>query len=249
MIEPGEIVADDVHKTFRLYHQSSVKNALLHLARGEPLFERRPVLKGVSFKISRGERVGLVGHNGAGKSTLFRLLSRILRPDNGRIEVGGRVSPLIQLTAGLVPDLSGEENIRLNASVLGLTRREIEERFAAIVDFAELDDFLETPVRYYSTGMQARLGFAVAVHAAADVLLIDEALSVGDVAFQQRCLERMSELTDAGVTVVFVSHDYALVEQFCERVILLDHGRVLADGPTKEVLAKKSAEARATNAP
>lgn len=236
MTTPGEIIVDDVVKTFRLYRQRSVKHMLMHLARFEPLFERRPVLRGVSFRIAPGERVGLLGQNGAGKSTVFRLLSRILKPDSGRIEVGGRVSPLIQLVAGLVPDLSGEENIRLNAAVLGLSRKQIGERFDAIVEFAELADFLDTPVRYYSTGMQARLGFSVAVHANADVLLIDEALSVGDQRFQQRCLDRMEELASAGVTVVFVSHELEAVQSFCTRCVWLEGGRVHRDGPVAEVL-------------
>jgi ABC-type polysaccharide/polyol phosphate transport system ATPase subunit len=234
--KPGEILLEDVHKTFRLYHQTTVKSTILHLARGERIFERRPILKGVGLKVGAGERVGLIGRNGAGKSTLFRLMSRILRPDRGTLEVGGRVSPLIQLTAGLVPDLTGAENIRLNAAVLGLGRRVIEERFDDVVRFSELQEFIDTPVRYYSSGMKARLGFAVAVHADADVLLIDEALSVGDQSFQRRCIDRMKDLTETGATVVFVSHNFSLVGQFCDRVVWLDDGKVRADGPAGDVL-------------
>ncbi len=226
----GTLVLDDVHKSFPYYHARSVKSSLVRLARREPLVERRQVLRGVSFKVEPGERVGLVGRNGAGKSTLFRLISRILRADRGRVETHGRVSPLIDLTAGLVPDLTGGENLVLNAAVLGLTRQQIRQRFDEIVGFAELSDFVDTPVRYYSTGMRARLGFSIAVHVDADILLIDEALSVGDAAFQTRCIERMRDITANGATVLFVSHDMGLVHGFCQRTIQIDEGVVTNDG-------------------
>jgi ABC-2 type transport system ATP-binding protein len=236
----GEIVVDDVHKSFRAYHSRSVKEVLIRVARREPLTERRPVLRGVGFRVSPGERLGIVGRNGAGKSTLFRLLSGIYRPERGRISVGGRISPLIEITSGLVLDLTGRENILLNAVVLGLTRAEVRRRFDDIVGFAGLEEFVDTPVRYYSSGMQARLGFSVVAHVDADVVLIDEVLAVGDVDFQERCVDRMRQLNDRGATIVFVSHDHAQLTALCPRLVMLDGGRVVADGPTSEVLSTMS---------
>lgn len=233
----GTVILEDVHKAFRIYQGHSAKETFIRAWKRQPLSTRRDVLKGVSFRVDPGERVGVVGRNGAGKSTLFRLISGIMRPDRGRVIRSGRVSPLIELTAGLVPDLSGAENLRLNAAVLGLTRREIARRFDAIVRFAELESFVHTPVRYYSSGMQARLGFSVATHVDGSVVLIDEALSVGDVAFQRECIRRMRAIADGGATVVFVSHDVELVRSFCTRVIWLEGGVVRADGEPDEVLA------------
>lgn len=238
MAAPGEIVVDDVHKSFRAYHSRSFKELAIRLARGEPLTERRPVLQGVSLRVSPGERVGITGRNGAGKSTLFRLLSGIYRPEQGRIDVGGRIAPLIEITSGLVLDLTGRENIFLNLVVLGLTRTEARRRFDAIVGFAGLEDFVDTPVRYYSSGMQARLGFSVVSHVDAEILLIDEVLAVGDKDFQERCLARMEMLHRAGSTIVFVSHDWAQLESVCSRVIRIEGGRVVADGSPREVLVR-----------
>lgn len=233
---PGTVVFDDVHKSFRTYHAETLKSSLVRMARRQRVVERRQVLKGASFRVEPGERVGIVGRNGAGKSTIFRLISRITRPDSGRIITAGRVSPLIELTAGLVPDLSGRENLILNAAVLGLSRRQIQERFDEIIAFAELDEFVETPVRYYSTGMRARLGFAVAVHVDADIVLIDEALSVGDTAFQARCIAKMREISEGGATVLFVSHELTLLERFCGRIIRVEGGVVHEGDPARSVV-------------
>ncbi len=224
----GEILVEDVHKSFRAYHSRSFKELAIRLARGEPISERRPVLQGVDLRIAPGERVGITGRNGAGKSTLFRLLSGIYRPDRGRIAVGGRIAPLIEITSGLVLDLTGRENIYLNAVILGLTRREARRRFDDIVAFAGLEDFVDTPVRYYSSGMQARLGFSVVAHVDAEILLIDEVLAVGDAEFQQRCLSRMVDLNRSGATIVFVSHDSAQINTFCSRVTQLNAGKLHA---------------------
>jgi ABC-2 type transport system ATP-binding protein len=232
----GAIELVDVHKNFRLYGPRSVKETLVHLARGEPLTNRRAVLNGVSLSIAPCERVAIVGRNGAGKSTLFRILSGILAPDRGSVRVYGRVAPLIEITAGFVPDMTGMENLLLNAAILGLTRDEIEARKAAIVAFAGLEEFMDTPVRYFSSGMQTRLGFSVVAHVDADILLIDEALSVGDAEFQAKCIKRMRELADAGATVVFVSHDFDAVRSFCTRAIWLDGGGVRIDGPAGDVV-------------
>lgn len=232
----GTLEVVDVHKHFRLYGPRSVKETLVHLARGEPLMERRPVLRGVSLSIAPRERIAIVGRNGAGKSTLFRILSGILAPDRGAVRVFGRVAPLIEITAGFVPDMTGMENLLLNAAILGLTRNEIEDRKAAMVAFAGLEGFMDTPVRYFSSGMQTRLGFSVVAHVDADILLIDEALSVGDAEFQARCIRRMRELADSGVTVVFVSHNFSAVREFCDRAVWLDGGGVRMDGPAGEVV-------------
>lgn len=237
-IERGAVRLQGVHKSFRAYHSDSLKDALIRLARRQPLLERRAVLHGVDLEVRPGERLGIVGKNGAGKSTLFRLMSRILMPDAGSIDVGGRVSPLIEVTAGFVPDLTGAENLRLNAALLGVPRRDIEQRFRRVVEFAGVGEFIETPVRYYSSGMQARLGFAIAVHVDADILLIDEVLAVGDAGFQQMCIAHLQKLADEGVTVVFVSHDLAEVGRFCERVVWLEDGVVKEAGAPHDVLPR-----------
>ena len=235
-VEPGVIVVDEVHKSFRAYHSRSFKETTIRLLRRQPLTERRPVLRGVNMHIARGERVGIMGRNGAGKSTLFRILGGILQPERGRVDVGGRISPLIEITSGLMLDLTGRENVMLNAVLLGLTEREARARFDTIVQFAGLAEVVDTPVRYYSTGMQARLGFSVAVHIDADILLIDEVLAVGDAEFQARCLAKLTEANSQGATVVFISHDADALKQFCPRVIGLADGVVAADGDADVVV-------------
>jgi ABC-type polysaccharide/polyol phosphate transport system ATPase subunit len=186
------------------------------------------VLRGVDLHVEPGERIGLIGNNGAGKSTLFRIISKIMQPDRGDVFVGGRVSPLIEITSGLVPDLTGAENIRLNGVLLGLTRQEVQARFEAIVQFAGVRELLDTPVRYYSSGMCARLGFSVVVHVNADIILVDEALAVGDEAFQADCMTKMNALADAGTTVLFVSHDPRATKSFCQKTALLEDGVIRA---------------------
>ena len=223
-LKTGEIVLNRVAKGFRAYHSHSAKDLAIRLLRRQSLTDRRVVLRDITLHVSPGERLGIVGRNGSGKSTLFRLISGILEPDAGEILVGGRVSPVIEVTTGLVLDLNGAENIRLNALLLGLTRVELDRRFDEIVAFAELGEFLETPVRYYSSGMQARLGFSVASHVDAPILLVDEALAVGDAAFQQRCLDRVNALSNSGTTVLFVGHDRKLTDAFCQRVVAIEDG-------------------------
>ena len=229
MVAPGEIILHDVHKSFRAYHARSIKETFISVFKREPLTDRRAVLRGISLKIAPGERVGLVGKNGAGKSTLFRIMGGIMRPDRGVVEVGGCVSPLIEITSGFVADLTGRENLLLNAVLLGLTRKEAARRFDEIVAFANIGDFIDTPLRFYSSGMQARLGFGVAVHVDADIICVDETLAVGDVDFQARCLSKMHELSDLGVTILFVSHDPLLIKSFCRRVIEIDDGVIVSD--------------------
>lgn len=194
-------------------------------------------LRDVSFEIERGEAVGVIGPNGVGKSTTLKIISGITEVTSGRIAVEGRVSALLELGAGFHPDLTGRENIYLNAAIIGMKRKEIEERFDRIVAFSELERFLDTPVKRYSSGMYCRLGFSVAAHVDPDILLIDEVLAVGDAAFQTKCLNRMRELKEAGKTIVFVSHTLPRVRRLCDRAILLYKGEIVADGPSSKVIA------------
>jgi len=193
-------------------------------------------LEDVNFAVQRGEAFGIIGANGAGKSTILKLLSRIMRPTRGVVEVKGRLSALIEVSAGFHPELTGRENIYLNGTILGMTRAEIRQRFDAIVAFSELEEFLDTPVKRYSSGMFARLGFAVAAHVEPDLLVVDEVLSVGDYLFQQKCLERMNEITASGATIIFVSHNLRAVSSLCSRSLLLEHGRVALVGPSDEII-------------
>lgn len=192
-------------------------------------------LQGVNLKIDRGETVGLIGQNGSGKSTLLRCIAGILPPTRGEVLVAGTVSSLIELGAGFHQELTGRENVRLTGALFGLTRKQIDEEFDSIVDFAEIESFIDQPVRAYSSGMYVRLAFSLAVHVAPDILLIDEVLAVGDESFQRKCVRRVSRLRDSGVTIVFVSHDLALVKQVCERTVLLSHGKVEMDSETAAV--------------
>ena len=194
------------------------------------------VLNDISFDLRKGETLGIVGHNGAGKSTMLKHLSGIMEPTRGKIEVTGRLSALIEVGAGFHPDLTGRENVYLNGVILGMTRAEIKRKFDEIVQFAGLDEFIDTPVKRYSSGMFARLGFSVAAHLEPDILVIDEVLSVGDFAFQRKGLEKMRAIAKSGATVIFVSHNLQAVAEFCQRGILLERGRVIADGPTDQVV-------------
>jgi ABC-type polysaccharide/polyol phosphate transport system ATPase subunit len=195
-----------------------------------------PALVDLSFEIERGEMVGIVGPNGSGKSTLLKLLAGIVRPTRGSVEVRGRLAALLELGAGFHPEISGRENIEINGLLLGLSRRQIAERFDEIVRFAELEEFLDAPLKTYSSGMAVRLGFSIAAHSDLDVLLVDEVLAVGDEAFSHRCLEKFAEFERAGKTILVVSHDLALVSERCRRAIWLDRGRLQADGPARETV-------------
>ncbi len=191
------------------------------------------ILRQVSFKIKRGQTVGVIGRNGAGKSTLLKLMSQIILPDSGTIQIAGRVSSILELGAGFHPDLTGRENIYLYGSILGLTRQKIQQKFNEIVEFAGLNAFIDIPVRHYSSGMYLRLAFSTAIYVEPDILLIDEAFAVGDHAFQQRCLNQITELIASGVTVILVSHDLDVIRTYCNRVIWLDEGTIKADGPAE----------------
>lgn len=193
-------------------------------------------LQAVNLSVRRGEVFGLIGHNGAGKTTLLKLVARVMRPTTGRVWVNGRVSPLLELGAGFHPELTGRENIFLNGAILGFSRREMQEKLPHIVDFAELWDFIDAPMRSYSSGMWARLGFAVATDTQPDILIVDEVLSVGDDAFQRKSFERISQFCDRGTTILLVSHSMSVVEAMCHRAAWLDHGRILTVGMAAEVV-------------
>lgn len=193
-------------------------------------------LKDVSFQVKHGETLGIIGHNGAGKSTMLKILSNIIRPNRGTMRVNGRLRALIEVAAGFHGDLTGRENIFLNGAILGMTQKEIASKYDEIVDFSGIEEFLDTPVKRYSSGMYARLGFAVAAHLEPEILIVDEVLSVGDAAFQKKCLGKMNAVAEEGRTVLFVSHNMAAVRNLCKRSILLNHGEIVAEGATADVL-------------
>lgn len=207
------------------------------LRRAAPPGEPVRALDDVSFAVERGEILGVIGDNGAGKSTLLKVIARITPPDAGRVRVRGRLASLIELGAGFHPELTGTENVFLHGSILGLPREETRERLEAIAAYAGLEDAMDTPVKFFSTGMYARLGFAVAIHARPQVLLVDEVLSVGDLAFRERCHASIRALRAEGVGILFVSHDLPVVEALCARALHLEAGRVVADGPAPGVVA------------
>lgn len=229
------IKVTDVYKSFRIYSDRgySLKEAILFSKRRK--YETHEVIKGISFDVKKGEAIGLVGHNGCGKSTMLKMLTRIMYPDKGSIEIKGRVSSLIELGAGFHPDMSGRENIYTNAAIFGLSKKEIDERIQSIIDFSEIEEFIDNPVRTYSSGMYMRLAFAVAINVDADVLLIDEILAVGDVAFQNKCFNRLKEIKANGTTIVIVSHSLGQIEQICERSIWINDGVICAEGDPKTV--------------
>jgi lipopolysaccharide transport system ATP-binding protein len=196
------------------------------------------VLNDICFEVNKGETLGIIGHNGAGKSTMLKHLSGIMVPTRGSIEVNGRLSALIEVGAGFHPDLTGRENVFLNGVILGMTRAEVRRKFDEIVDFAGLEEFIDTPVKRYSSGMFARLGFSVAAHLEPDILVIDEVLSVGDFAFQRKGIDKMRAIAKSGATVIFVSHNLHAVAEFCQRGILLERGRIVIDGPTDQVIRR-----------
>ena len=194
-------------------------------------------LRNVSFDVNQGEIVGIIGRNGAGKSTLLKILSKITPPARGRVEIHGRTSSLLEVGTGFHPELTGRENVYLNATILGMRKKEVDRKFDEIVDFSGVEKFLDTPVKRYSSGMRVRLAFAVAAHLEPEILIIDEVLAVGDAAFQEKCLNKMQDVGSQGRTVFFVSHNMQAVTRLCERVISLDSGEVVADGPAHDIVA------------
>ena len=233
------IVVEKVSKRFRRYRSDrpvTLQEAVLRGLRQLQPMEQVYALQNVSFTVAAGEMLGVIGHNGAGKSTLLRLIGGVGRPDEGRIMANGRIGALLDLGAGFHPDLTGQENVFVSGVISGLTRAEVRQRFDSIVAFAELKDFIDNPLRTYSSGMQMRLAFAIAVHIQADILLIDEALAVGDVAFQRKCLDRIARFTQDGSTGVLVSHDLTMVSQLCDQVLWLQRGQPVAYGPADTVV-------------
>lgn len=249
-----------VYKKFRrgeLYNSlrdfiPAMTRRIVNRARAPELDQREFwALKDVSFRVKRGEAFGIIGANGAGKSTILKLLTGIMRPTTGSIRVAGRISALIEVSAGFHQDLTGRENVYLNGAILGMTRDEIRRRFDAIIAFSELEEFIDTPVKRYSSGMFARLGFSVAAHVDPNVLLVDEVLSVGDYLFQRKCVERMNQVIVNGATVIFVSHNLRAVANLCNRSLLLEKGQVQMIGPTPEVIRtyyKRGQQQRANGA-
>ena len=230
------IVFDGVWKSFaRHAGQLLIRERLMHAMRSMH-GEKFHALRDISFTVNHGESVAVIGHNGAGKSTLLNLATSLCRPDKGRVDVHGRIAALLDLGAGFHPDLTGAENVRTNAALLGLGRREVREKFDEMVAFAEIGDFINEPLRTYSSGMVMRLAFAVAVCVDPDVLMIDEVLGVGDVAFFAKCQERIMQFRRTGKTILCVSHSTSTLKDLCTRAIWLDHGRLMEDGPLEQVM-------------
>jgi homopolymeric O-antigen transport system ATP-binding protein len=240
------VVAANVSKRFRRYHldrPATVHEALLRGFRKLGAAQSFWGLDDVSFRVAPGSLTGVVGRNGAGKSTLLRLIGGLGRPDRGTISVRGRVGAILNLGAGFHPELTGRENLFVNGVIGGLTRNEVRARYDAIVAFSELEDFMDSPLRTYSTGMQMRLAFSIAIHSQPDVLLIDEVLAVGDFAFQRKCLDRIAELRSAGCAIIVVSHDVTMIAELCDQALWLRSGRLAAIGSAMEVVEPYIAEA------
>ncbi len=228
------IEVQNATKSFTLQYHRSLKQQLVARARGQRTHDRFNAVEDVSFTVDGGESVGVMGLNGSGKSTLLKLISGVMRPESGTVLTRGRVAGLIATGAGFQPQLNGRDNLWLNAAILGMSEAETRRKFDEIVDFADIGKFLDTPVVYYSSGMRARLGFAVAINVDADVFIADEALAVGDRPFKRKCKARMREIRKNGTTIFFVSHAPAAVRQLCDRVLVLEKGRLGFDGPVDE---------------
>ncbi|KKL65827.1 hypothetical protein LCGC14_2151080 [marine sediment metagenome] len=234
----NEIVveATKVWESFRIYHHKNytIKDVLVRLKKSA--YEEFWALKDVSFKVKRGETLGIIGENGSGKSTLLKCITGILPPTKGQVKVKGRISPLLELGAGFHPELSGKENIYINGAILGLTKKQIDEKFDEIVAFSELEKFIDNQVKFYSTGMYVRLGFAIAVFSEPDILIIDEILSVGDERFKKKSFDKMKQLQAQGKTIILVTHDMGTASKFCDRLIRLEKGRMKRAGKPKKII-------------
>ena len=233
------IEVSDISKQFVLRHTRSIKEAVVWLVKGRKgdLSEKFHALKNVTVEVKTGETVAILGLNGSGKSTLLKHISGVMLPDSGTVKTRGRVAGLIEVGAGFHPDLSGRDNVFLNGAILGMTEQQVKDRFDDIVEFSEIGQFIDTEVKFYSSGMYLRLAFSVAVHTDPEVFLIDEILAVGDEPFQRKCIDKIQELARDGKTLVVVSHDLDLVSRICERGILLEHGNVKFDGSIHDAVA------------
>lgn len=231
-----KIIVENVSKSFSVYQDkaNTIKEKILFFKRNRK--EKIEVLKNINLRIKEGETVGLIGVNGSGKSTLLKLMTQIIYPDSGKIETRGKLTSLLELGAGFHPDFSGRENIYFNASIFGLTKKEIDARLKDIIEFSELGEFIDNPVRTYSSGMYMRLAFSVAINVDAEILLIDEILSVGDQHFQEKCYQKMRELKEQGKTMVFVTHSLDVVKKLCSRAVWLYKGEIKMDGNTDQVV-------------
>jgi ABC-2 type transport system ATP-binding protein len=230
------IVVENLTKHFRKAYDKTLKGFFISIVKGEKRYQEFTALNNVSFTIKKGESYAIIGKNGAGKSTLFKVLSGIISPDAGRVQMNGKVAPLIELGAGLARDLTGAENIRLNCAIFGLDKKRINEVYPEIVAFSELEEFIDTPVKFYSSGMKARLGFSIAVHIDADIILIDEVLAVGDKDFKKKCYAKMEELRKSDKTLVIVSHSLKPLRRICDRALILERGKVIDIGGIDEML-------------
>jgi len=232
---------DHVTKQFSKLNQKTFKEFIPALIRGEKTEESFTALNNISFEIKKGETIGIIGPNGSGKSTILKLIAGVMSPNAGKVFVKGKISPLIELGAGFQPELTGAENIYLNGAILGMKRKEIDQNFQSIVDFAELQEFINQPVKHYSSGMYMRLAFAVAVHVNPEILIVDEILAVGDTAFQKKCFAKMEEFKKSkDVTIIFVSHSLNQVEKFCTRAIYINEHKIQYDGNTITAIKKYS---------
>jgi ABC-2 type transport system ATP-binding protein len=230
------VALDGVSKTFRLRRTQTIRETIVAAAQKKKLTDHFEALNDVSFTVERGESIALIGLNGSGKSTTLKMISGVLTPTSGRVWTRGRVAGLIEVGAGFHPELSGRENVYLNAAILGMSKEETDDKFDEIVDFSGIERFIDTEVKHYSSGMFIRLAFSVAIHTHADVLLIDEVLSVGDAPFQEKCLAKIAEVQAAGATLIIVSHDLHTVQQVCTRGVLMRDGGVVFDGPVDEAV-------------
>jgi ABC-type polysaccharide/polyol phosphate transport system ATPase subunit len=246
--EPTAIVVDGVSKQYRLYHErnQSLKAAIMRRARVR--YEEFWALRDVSFDVPEGSTFAIIGENGSGKSTLLKCMAKILRPERGRIDTVGKISALLELGAGFHPELTGRENIFLNGSILGLTKKQLDQRFDEIVDFAGLEHFIDTPVKNYSSGMYVRLGFSVAINVDPDILLIDEVLAVGDAEFQRKCMEKFDDFRESGKTIVIVSHTLDSIRNLCDTAAWLERGVLRRLGPSNEVIDEYLTDSHADRA-
>lgn len=240
MMKEKVVEVQDVSMHFNLMEEKvdSIKEYFMKLIKGKLLYNDFIALQHVSFSIYKGEIVGLVGFNGAGKSTMLKILAGVLSPTSGKVTVKGKIAPLIEVGAGFDPELTARENIYLNGAILGHSAQYINDHFDEIIDFAELKDFVDVPVKNFSSGMYARLGFSIATMVKPDILIVDEVLSVGDYRFQEKCEERIRKMIQDGVTIIIVSHDIKMIESLCTKVIWLDHGVVKDIGPAEKVCAE-----------
>lgn len=238
----SSIQIENLSIKFRIYHDRSpsLKESFANFFKRNrhSAYSDLLAIKKVSFEVKAGDRIGLVGHNGAGKSTLLKALCRVYEPSEGKITVSGRVAPLLEIGAGFHPEFTGRENIYLNGSILGFSRQELAEIEPEVIDFAELEEFIDTPVKYYSTGMYMRLAFSLATAMHPDILVLDEIFAGGDAAFMVKAKARMHALIDKASIMIMVSHDHLLIQSLCNRVIWLDHGSIIADGPPAEVIER-----------